>query len=233
MSQPQSTVRNRLLNALSSEDYALLEPHLQPVALEVRQLIAHPGTPIANVYFVESGLVSMIAESPDDRIEVGMIGREGATTTGAAFGAIQHPHAIMCQGTGEALSIPVAELRAVLQQSPSIATVLGRYLHCLTVQIGQTAYANVSMNIEARLARWILMTDDRTDGFELSLTHEFLSVMLGARRPSVTSAIHVLEGAKMIRAERATITVLDRSKLEYIASDAYGLAEAEYERLFG
>jgi hypothetical protein len=76
------------------------------------------------------------------------------------------------------------------------------------------------------------MTDDRSDGFELNLTHEFLSLMLGTGRPGVTSALHVLEGAKMIKAERASITVLDRGKLEYLCSDVYGLAEAEYERLF-
>ncbi|HEV7292244.1 MAG TPA: Crp/Fnr family transcriptional regulator [Devosia sp.] len=201
--------------------------------MQLRQIVAHRRTPITEVFFVESGIVSMIAESPDDRIEIGVVGREGATTAGAAFGATQHPHTIMCQSPGDALSIRRDDLEVLVGQSPSIAVILGRYLHYLAVQIGQAAYANASMNIEARLARWILMTDDRTDKFELNLTHEFLSVMLGARRPSVTSAIHVLEGAKMIRAERATITITDRSKLEYIASDAYGLAETEYERLFG
>jgi CRP-like cAMP-binding protein len=161
-----------------------------------------------------------------------MIGREGVTGAGGAFGAAQHVYAMMCQGDGQAHQIDVGVLRDLVQQSPSIATVMGRYLHCLTLQIGQTAYANASMNIEARLARWVLMTDDRTDGYELSLTHEFMAAMLGARRPGVTTAIHVLEGARMIRAERGVITVTDRGKLEDLASDAYGLAEAEYERLF-
>jgi CRP-like cAMP-binding protein len=232
MPQPQSAVRNRLLKSLSPEDHRLLEPHLNPFQLEFRAMVTEPDTAIESALFVESGILSLLAQSPEGRIEVGMIGREGASGVAAAFGATRHLNAIMCQGSGEALAIPVDELRRAVEQSPTLAAILGKYLHYKTVQIGQTAYANVSLNIEARLARWILMTDDRSEGFELSLTHEFLSLMLGTGRPGVTSALHVLEGAKMIKAERASITVLDRDKLEYLSSDAYGLAEAEYERLF-
>ncbi len=91
--------------------------------------------------------------------------------------------------------------------------------------------SNASLNVEARLARWVLMTHDRVDGFELTLTHDFLATMLGVRRPGVTTATHVLEGAGMIRADRGRITVLDRAKLEELADDSYGMAETEYERL--
>jgi CRP-like cAMP-binding protein len=99
------------------------------------------------------------------------------------------------------------------------------------VQTAQTAYANAGFTIEARLARWILMTDDRLDGGELPLTHDFLSMMLGVRRPGVTLAVQVPEGGGLIRAERGRITVLDRTKLEEVADDTYGLAEAEYARV--
>jgi CRP-like cAMP-binding protein len=232
MSQPQSAVRNRLLQSLSAEDYRILEPHLQPFQLEFRTMVAEADTLIEKAFFVESGILSLLAQSPEGRIEVGMAGREGAGGVAAAFGATRHLHAMMCQGKGEALAIPVEDLKRACQQSWSLAALLGKYLHYQNIQIGQTAYGNVSLNIDARLARWILMTDDRSEGFELNLTHEFLSLMLGTGRPGVTSALHVLEGAKMIKAERASITVLDRGKLEYLCSDVYGLAEAEYERLF-
>jgi CRP-like cAMP-binding protein len=232
MSQPQSAVRNRLLKSLSAEDYRLLQPHLQPFQLELRAMVTEPDTAITHVFFVESGIISLLAQSPEGRIEVGMAGKEGAGGVAAAFGATRHLHAMMCQAKGEALAIAVEDLQQAVQQSFSLAAILGKYLHYKTVQISQTAYANATLNIEARLARWILMTDDRSDDFELNLTHEFLSLMLGAGRPGVTSALHVLEGAKMIKAERAAITVLDRDKLEYLCSDVYGLAEAEYERLF-
>jgi CRP-like cAMP-binding protein len=232
MSQPQSSVRNRLLKSLSHQDYGLLEPYLQPFPLEFRAMVTEPDTTIEVILFVESGILSLLAQSPEGRIEVGMAGKEGAGGVAGAFGATRHLHAMMCQAKGEALAIPVEDLRQAVQQSFSLAAILGKYLHYKTVQISQTAYANATLNIEARLARWILMTDDRSDDFELNLTHEFLSLMLGAGRPGVTSALHVLEGARMIKAERAAITVLDRDKLEYLCSDVYGLAEAEYERLF-
>lgn len=162
-----------------------------------------------------------------------MIGREGLVGVAAAFGATHSPHACLCQAEGQALSMSAGELREAAQSSPSLAGLLGRYLYFLTIQTAQTAYANASLNVEARLARWVLMTHDRADGFELSLTHDFLASMLGVRRPGVTTATHVLEGAGMIRAERGRITVLDRAKLEEMADDAYGVAEAEYERLIG
>jgi len=99
------------------------------------------------------------------------------------------------------------------------------------VQTAQTAYANAGFTMEARLARWILMTDDRLERDELPLTHDFLSMMLGVRRPGVTLAIQALETNKLIRAKRGGITVLDRAGLEAVANDAYGLAEAEYARV--
>lgn len=232
MSQPQSATRNRLLRSLSLEDYRLIEPHLQSFPLEFRAMVTEPDTAIESVLFVENGILSELAQSPEGRIEVGIAGYEGAAGVAGVFGAKRHLHGLMCQADGTALAISVEELQRAVQQSFSLSATMGKYLHYKTVQISQTAYANVSLNIEARLARWILMTDDRSDGFELPLTHEFLSLMLGAGRPGVTSALHVLEGAKMIRAERASITVLDRDKLEYLCSDAYGLAEAEYERLY-
>jgi CRP-like cAMP-binding protein len=111
--------------------------------------------------------------------------------------------------------------------------VLLRYVQFLMTQTAQTAYANASFGVESRLARWILMTHDRLKRDDLPLTHEFMSMMLGTRRSSVTTATHVLEGNGLIRATRGVITVRDREKLEELAGDAYGLAEAEYERLFG
>jgi CRP-like cAMP-binding protein len=232
MSRTQAIIQNRLLKSLTPEDFETIGPNLEPFQLELKQMVAHEATPITHVFFVESGVLSLLAQSPEGRIEVGMIGREGALGVAGAFGAERHSNGVLCQSKGEALRIAADDLRRAVQQSPSLAARMGLYLHFKTIQIGQTAYANATLNIEARLARWILMTDDRVDGFELTLTHEFLSMMLGTHRPGVTTAVHVLEGAKMIRAERGTITVLDRSKLEELASDAYGLAEAEYERLF-
>jgi CRP-like cAMP-binding protein len=227
----QMSVRNRLLAALAPDDFGLLQPHLEPVRLEFRQIVIEANEPIQHVSFIERGIVSILANAPEGRVEVGIVGREGIVGVPLILGSDRSPYSYLVQAEGEALRITAQDLRTAIQQSPSINAVLGRYIHALLVQTAQTAYANASFNIEARLARWILMTQDRIDGNDLPLTHDFLAMMLGVRRPGVTTATHVLEGAKIIRATRGQITVLDREKLEDLADDSYGIAEAEYARL--
>src|SRR4051812_39320550 len=144
------------------------------------------------------------------------------------LGIDRSPHGYMVQAAGEALRIPAPDLRAALRQSPSLQAGLLRYAHALMVQTAETAYANAGFAIEARLARWILMTDDRLAREDLPLTHDFLSMMLGVRRPGVTIAVQTLEGGGLIRAKRRGITVLDRTGLEGVAGNAYGVSEAEY-----
>lgn len=224
--------RNRLLGTLPAIELAFTH-QAEPVDLKLQQVLFEANTIIEHVYFVESGIVSVLAQTGEDRVEIGLIGHEGMVGVAVAFGVPRTPHQLICQGEGRALRLSAAEFASAAERSQPLLTLLGRYLHYMGVQAGQTAYANAALNVEARLARWILMIHDRTDGFELTLTHQFLAAMLGVRRPGVTTAIHVLEGAGMIRAERGRITVLNRSRLEDLAGDAYGLAEAEYDRLMG
>lgn len=232
MSQPkQSNVRNRLLAALSPDDFARLAPSFEIVSLPVRETLIVPGERITHAHFVEDGLVSLIADTAEGRIEIGLVGREGLVGVPLVLGTDRTPHIALVQAGLVALRIAARPLTAALDASPALRGVLGRYVQGLIVQVGQTVYANTDLTIEARLARWILMTHERLDGDELPLTHEFLSMMLGVRRPGVTTATHVLEGAGMIRARRGRIIVLDREKLEDMAGDAYGPAEAEFERL--
>ena len=147
------------------------------------------------------------------------------------LGTNQTPHTYVVQVGGEALRIAPGDLRAALRDHPSLFRPLGLYAQALFVQISQTAYANVTFDIEACLARWLLMMMDRVDGDEMPLTHEFLSAMLGVRRPGVTVATHVLEGTGAIRARRGRIEIRDRDKLLELAGDSYRTAEAEYRRL--
>ena len=139
----------------------------------------------------------------------------------------------MVQAEGEALRISADELRAAMGRSASLSTLLARFAHCFTVMLGQTAYANASFSLEARLARWILMVEDRLRQEVLPLTHEFVATMLGVRRPGVTAAMHVLEGNGMIKAMRGRVVVLDRERLEELADTSYWVAEAEYARVMG
>jgi CRP-like cAMP-binding protein len=106
-----------------------------------------------------------------------------------------------------------------------------RYAHALNVQTSATAFANANHTLEMRLARWLLMCHDRIDGYDIEITHDFLAMMLGVRRPGVTTTLHVLEGNQLIRATRGMVTIRDRKRLEELADDAYGLPEREYARL--
>src|SRR3954466_2063496 len=229
----QASVRNRLLAALTPDEFWLLQPHLEPVSLGLRQWVIEPKQPIQHVYFPEHGIVSVLADTSQGRIEVGLIGPEGMAGVPVVLGIERSPHGYMVQADGEALRIPAPDLRAALRHSPSLQAGLLRYAHALIVQTAETAYANAGFTIEARLARWVLMTDDRLAREDLPLTHDFLSMMLGVRRPGVTIAVQMLEGGGLIRAKRRGITVLDRTGLEGVAGNAYGVSEAEYASVIG
>ncbi|WP_237479325.1 Crp/Fnr family transcriptional regulator [Lichenibacterium dinghuense] len=228
-----SIVHNRLLSVLSRSDFALLEPKLERVPMILHTVLIQPHQPIPHVYFPESGISSMVADTAEGRIEVGLVGHEGLVGFPVIQGADRTPHAAVVQGAGEALRISTQDLRAAIQTSPSILLPLLLFTHTLIVQMGQTTYMNLTFNIEARLARWILMTQDRTGDNEVLLTHEFLAAMLGVRRPSVTSATHALEGMGSIRNKRGRIEVRNRAKLVELAGDAYQVAEDEHERVIG
>ncbi len=134
---------------------------------------------------------------------------------------------------GPALRIEPQNLRQALQRSPSLHSLLLRYVQAFTIQTAHTALSNGSHKIEERLARWLLMCHDRLDEDDLPLTHEFIALMLGVRRAGVTEALNILEGRGIIRAGRGNIVVLQRTKLEKAAGDSYGVPEAEYRRLIG
>jgi CRP-like cAMP-binding protein len=137
------------------------------------------------------------------------------------------------QIAGHGWRIAVQDLEQAMAESSSLHRQLLRYAQASHVQVSETAFTNANSDVEARLARWLLMCHDRVEGGDIPLTHEFIAMMLGVRRPGVTVALHVLEGMQVIRAKRGVITVLDREKLEELAEDAYGLSEAEYTRLIG
>ena len=231
LQHPSAHIRNRLLAALAPADYAALEPMLERVSLDFRATLIGANEPIRSVIFPESGLVSAIADIEGERIEVGVIGREGFVGVPAVLGTDQTPNTYIVQAPGEGLRIAPRDLRAAIAERPSLFRPLGLYVQSLIVQIAQTAYVNATFGIEARLARWLLMMQDRVEGDELPITHELLATLLGVRRPGVTIATHVLEGTGAIRARRGRIVVRDREKLVELAGDAYRIPQREYERL--
>jgi CRP-like cAMP-binding protein len=224
---------NGVLASLSAEDFSLLAPGLVPVDLPLRKLLEGRNRKIEHVYFLESGLASVVATSGSHHsIEVGVIGREGMTGLALVMATDRSPHETFIQSAGKGLRLSANDLRDAMDESPTLRGQLLRFGHTLVVQTAFTALSNGRYKIEERLARWLLMAHDRADGTTISLTHEFLAVMLGSRRPGITSALHTLQKQGVIRSGRGAITVLDREALEDAANGGYGAAEAELERLF-
>jgi CRP-like cAMP-binding protein len=225
---------NCLLARLSLEDMKLVRPYLEAISLPLRQKLEVRNRRIDHVYFPESGFASVVATGHgDSSIEVALIGREGMTGLAVLMGTDRSPNDTFIQYAGAGLRIPVGNFHRAIERSPSLHKLLLRYGHAFVVQASHTALANARSNLEGRLSRWLLMAHDRIEGDELSLTHEFLSVMLGVRRPGVTVALKFLVQHGLIKTVRGVITILDRKGMERSANGAYGVPEAEFLRLFG
>ena len=236
MSQPISSplTRNSLLSALSPDDYALLQPHLHLVSLRKGEQLIEPNEPIQAVYFPETALGSVVVASPEGmRMEAHMFGCEGTSGSDLIVGSDRTPLETIAQGEGEALRMTAMAFKAAMAQSPSLLATMLRYVQTVHIQTTYTALSNASHTVDERLARWLLMCHDRCPGDEMPLTHHFLSIMLGVRRPSVTTSLHMLEAMGLIRAYRGMVLVRDRTALQDYARDAYGIPEAEYARLIG
>jgi CRP-like cAMP-binding protein len=230
----QSTVRNLLLKALPAESFARLSPHMTKADLPLRRVLVEADLPTTRVCFVESGLASVVATSPDDETaEVGHVGREGVSAWHLILGTDRTPHRTFMQAAGSGIFVPASVFLSSLDADVKMRSLFLRYVHSCEVQLAHSALANARYVMHRRLARWLLMCHDRLDGDDLALTHEFLAVMLGVRRAGVTGEIHVLEEMGAIKSMRANVRVLDRAKLEEIAGGCYGLPEREYERLIG
>jgi len=224
--------RNRLLAKLASQDFALLAPHLESVTLKERQVVEVPNKPITHVYFIETGVVSVVAVNAEDhRIEVGVIGKEGMTGTPLVFGDDRAQHSAYMQIGGSGRRMPAAAFVEAMKQSPSLRTLVLKSAQAFMIQTAHTALANGRAKLEERLARWLLMAHDRLDSDAVPLTHEFLAVMLGVRRAGVTVALHSFERRGLIATRRGQLTLVNRTGIEQVAGSFYGIPEAELKRL--
>ena len=227
----QSEIRNHLLGRLLPADFALLAPHLAPVALASRDALIDPDRAISRTYFIEAGIASVVAPMANgQQAEVGLIGREGMVDVATALGGDTTPLEVFVQAAGSAYVLPCAALREAELASASLRAVLLAYAQSFIVQVAYTAVATASMTINERLARWLLMCHDRLDDDEIPITHEFLSLMLNVRRAGVTVAVRELEASGAVEARRGSVVVLDRDKLLASARDSYGIPEATYAK---
>jgi CRP-like cAMP-binding protein len=231
---PGNNSDNGLLASLSSDDHGLLVPYLEPVTLGLRKYLERPNRRIEAAYFPEAGIASVVAvQSEGKQVEVGLIGREGMTGLPIVLGNHRSPHATYIQVAGKGKCIPATELSKAIRTSLSLRDSLLKFVQAFGVQTTHTAICNAQSRLDVRLARWLLMAHDRMRHETLPLTHEFLSLMLGVRRPGVTETLNALRKQGLIVYGRGQITVKARKGLERVAGEAYGVPEAEYRRLIG
>ena len=228
------TVQNLLLRALPPAELVQLWPRFERVELFVRHTLLVPDAAVGSVYFVESGTVSMITTLEDGaRIEVGLVGPEGIVGLPVLLGAETSALEGMVQVDGAALRLSAACFRSALTDLPTLLGLLLRYVDAFHSQVTQSAACNGRHQIEQRLARWLLMTHDRVEGDSFQMTQEFMSTMLGVRRPGVTLAIGALQRAGLVHHEKGSARVLDRPGLEAAACECYAVTQRRYAWLMG
>jgi CRP-like cAMP-binding protein len=223
---------NRLLTLLSARDYLRLRPHLERAPLTYRQSLYEANKPIESVYFIETGVGSLVnTMSNGQAAEVGTIGNEGLVGLPIVLGDAQAPTSVYIQVPGSGLSMSAARLKAELAASATMRAVMLRYTHALFNQVAQSAACNHFHTIEQRCCRWLLMTHDRMESEEFLLTQEFLAMMLGVQRTGVTRAASALQRAGLIEYTRGVVTILDRRRLKKLSCECYAVSKKEFDRL--
>jgi CRP-like cAMP-binding protein len=222
-------IQNRVLRALSAADLEQLQPRLERVELRAKAVVLVQDAPVESVYFIETGTVSIITTMLDGtRSEVGLVGPEGMVGLPVLLGTATSHLEGMVQVEGAALRLSGASFRMALNEMPALSVLLLRYVDAFHAQVVQTAACNGRHLIQQRLARWLLMTHDRTEGDSFLMTQEFLSTMLGVRRASVTQAIGVFQRKGLVEHGKRNLQVLDRHGLEAAACECYALVQRRY-----
>jgi CRP-like cAMP-binding protein len=223
---------NRLLATLAREGQDDLLGMLHKVTLDFAQILYEENSPINYVYFPSRAVVSATTVMSDGReIEVATIGNEGMTGLTALVGAHTSPTRVFVQIPGEAFRLDAAALRKAATQASSLRRLLHVYLHAFLTQISFSVACNGLHTLKRRCCRWLLITHDRVGADKLHLTHEFLGIMLGVRRASITDVLKPLQRKKLIRSARGQIEILDRDGLEDIACECYQRVKDEFTRL--
>ncbi|HEX8721785.1 MAG TPA: Crp/Fnr family transcriptional regulator [Pyrinomonadaceae bacterium] len=224
---------NKILAALPDKEYQRLLPRLTPVSLSLGETLYEMEGSIRHVYFPNSSVVSLVTHMEEGTsVEVGLIGGEGMVGLSVVMGDdVSQNHAVVQIADG-AMRMTTAALRAELRHGGKLQSLLLRYSLTLLKQVSQTAACNRNHNMGERLARWLLLCQDRVGGSELRLTQEFLAQMLGTRRSRVSEAAIILQRAGLLRYSRGIITILDREGLEEFVCECYRAVKAEFDRLF-
>lgn len=215
-------VTNLILNSIPQREYEIILPSLEPVTLEWHSTLHEAKEPIEFGYFPNGGVISLVVPVSDGRsAEVGMIGREGFVGAPLAGGLDRSPHVALVQVPSTAMRIRAGLLQKVLPSTPHLATMVTRYALVQGMQLAQTAACNRLHNLEQRLARWLLMSQDRVKSDALPYTQDLLAVMLGTDRPSVCIAVGVLQKKGSVKQRRGTVDIVDRARLKISTCECY------------
>lgn len=225
--------QNHLLSLLPDDELDELLPHLEPIALDFRQIVYDVNKSIEHAYFPEDGMVSIIGVMKDGAgVEVATIGNEGMVGLPLFLGVDRVLGQAFCQVPGTALRVKAARFREASRHG-KLYEVMQVYTQALFTQIGQSAACNRLHLTEERFARWLLMTHDRLGRQDFTLTQDFLSQMLGVRRATVSEIAADIQKQGIISYSRGHVKILDRVRLEELACECYSLIRGEFERLLG
>jgi len=225
---------NRLLGLLPPRDHKRLRPHLHRIPLKYRQSLYRANTAIDFVYFIETGVGSLVNTMANgDAAEVGTIGNEGVVGLPLLLGDNRAPTSVYVQVPGAGLRMKASLFNKELARSASMRAVMLHYAHAFFNQVSQSAACNQFHSLEQRCCRWLLMTHDRMQSDEFLLTQEFLAMMLGVQRTGVTTAASALQRAGLIRYKRGNVTIIDRHDLQRRSCECYRISKREFDRLLG
>jgi CRP-like cAMP-binding protein len=219
-------IENKILLAIPDGEFRTLRPHLENLELESHKVLHEAHEVLKHVYFPNDGLVSLVVVQADGKtVEAGLVGKEGLVGIPAIAGLSRSPLREVVQIRGEGLRMPVAALRELLATAPQLRDEIERFTIVLGLQIAQTAGCNRLHGVEQRLARWLLMAQDRVKSELLPITHDFLATMLGTDRPSVSLAAGVLQKAGVIEYGRGSVKITNRTGLEGLSCECYGVIQ--------
>ena len=226
--------KNRLLTSLPQKERDRLSPYLEAVNLSVKELLVEYNEPIRYVYFPDDSVTSTVVETPDGgTIEVGLMGVEGMVGLSLLYGVKKSNSTVFVQVPGSATRMKANDLvEQVVGKQSLLFKLLLRYANAFMAMVAQVAACNNLHSLEERMCRWILMTHDRVQRDDFLLTQEFLSHMLGVRRPSVSVVASTLQNAGIIRYSRGNVTVVNRKELEAASCECYGIIQEIVESIF-
>ncbi len=230
----ESTITNHLIELLPAQERLLLLRHCEVVELQFGIVLCEHNQEYRHLYFPMSGFISLVTKlSGHKPLEMCVIGNEGMLGVTMVLGLSNVPMQAVVQGKGTAWRIDVGELQQLLRHCPQLRKILSQYLFVLMVQLSQSAACAHFHEIDQRLARWLLMSQDRAHSNEFHLTHQFLADMLGVRRSGVTVAAGLMQQHELIQYSRGKISITDRTALKRASCECYQSAIDEYQRLLG